>query len=212
MSSETQQDKTPASNVASSEAAAKVAPDSDYNWRSKTLDRPISELSLLERSLLFAELAWIAYLAEESAATIVDDIGLRETLFFERDGSQAYIFKTDTDCIVSCRGTEPTSWNDVKADLNAFPALAETDWESASRLQRRSGRLVATHGKSVDRKMTRRSGSAVIPWAARWQRFLLVAASCRTSTQHHASCTPTVVLAWETNATSTMSSLSISAG
>ena len=97
-----------------------------YQFRSKPLEGPIEELSLLGRSLLFAELAKVAYLAEESAAQIVDDIGLRETLFFDRDGSQAYVFKTDTDCVVACRGTEPHEWNDIKADVNAMTAVAET--------------------------------------------------------------------------------------
>lgn len=97
-----------------------------YRFKSDALDHPINDLSLLQRSLLFAELAWVAYLAEESAAKIVDDIGLRETMFFDRDGSQAYIFKTEHDCIVACRGTEPNEWNDVKADCNAFTAVSET--------------------------------------------------------------------------------------
>ena len=97
-----------------------------YRWKSNTIDGPINELSLLQRSLLFAELAWVAYMAEDSAATIVDDIGLRETLFFDRHGAQAYVFKTDHDCIVACRGTEPNEWNDVKADVNAFPEISET--------------------------------------------------------------------------------------
>ncbi len=97
-----------------------------YRFRSAPLDHPIEELNVLERSLLFAELAWVAYEAEESAAKIVDDIGLKETLFLDRDGSQAYIFKSDTDCIVACRGTEPTEWNDIRADVNAVTALSET--------------------------------------------------------------------------------------
>ena len=97
-----------------------------YSFKSRPLEGPIEERGILERSLLFAELAWVAYLAEESAAKVVDDIGLRETLFLDRDGSQAYIFKTDTDCIVACRGTEPNEWNDIRADVNAVSAVAET--------------------------------------------------------------------------------------
>lgn len=97
-----------------------------YSFKSRPLEGPIEERSILERSLLFAELAWVAYLAEESASKVVDDIGLRETLFLDRDGSQAYIFKTDTDCIVACRGTEPNEWNDIRADVNAVSAVAET--------------------------------------------------------------------------------------
>lgn len=97
-----------------------------YRFRSDPLDHPIDDLTILQRSLLFAELAWVAYLAEESAASMVDDLGLRETLFFERDGSQAYIFKSEWDCIVACRGTEPNEWNDIQADVNAVTAVAET--------------------------------------------------------------------------------------
>ena len=97
-----------------------------YQFLTDPLNGPIEQLSLLRRSLLFAELAWVAYLEEESAAATVDDVGLRETLFFERDGSQAYVFRTETDCIIACRGTEPTEWNDIRADVNAVSALAET--------------------------------------------------------------------------------------
>ena len=98
----------------------------DYRFRSHVVQGPIAELSFLRRALLFAELAWVAYLEEASAAKVVDDIGLRETLFLERDGSQAYVFRTRHDTIVACRGTEPTEWNDIRADVNAFTALAET--------------------------------------------------------------------------------------
>lgn len=101
-------------------------PNPIYKFRSAPLVRPIEEMSLLERSLLFAELSDIAYLAEESAATIVDDIALKETLFFDHSGAQAYIFKTPFDCVVACRGTEPSDFNDIKADLNAWTVLSET--------------------------------------------------------------------------------------
>ena len=97
-----------------------------YRFRSGPLDHPIEDLTILQRSLLFAELAWVAYLAEDSASTVVDDIELRETLFIEQDGSQAYVFKSDTDCIIACRGTEPNEWNDIRADVNAVSAVAET--------------------------------------------------------------------------------------
>lgn len=83
-------------------------------------------MSLLQRSLLFAELAWVAYLEESSAQDTVSQIGLRETLFFDKDGSQAYMFANEHDCIVACRGTEPKEWNDIRADLNAIWVLSET--------------------------------------------------------------------------------------
>ena len=42
------------------------------------------------------------------------------------DGSQAYLFENDQDCVVACRGTEPNEWNDIRADVNAIHAVAET--------------------------------------------------------------------------------------
>lgn len=97
-----------------------------FEFKSERVTRPIGEMSLLRRSLLFAELASIAYSEEASAQPVVSQLGLDETLFFERDGSQAYMFANKHDCIVACRGTEPQEWNDIKADVNAFMALADT--------------------------------------------------------------------------------------
>ncbi len=98
----------------------------DYRFHSDPLTQPLAEVSFLRRSLLLAELAYVAYLEEDSAATVVDDVGLRETLFLEEDGSQAYVFRTEHDTIVACRGTEPNEWNDIRADLNALMAVSET--------------------------------------------------------------------------------------
>jgi triacylglycerol lipase len=87
---------------------------------------PIRGLSLLRRSLLFAELSLIAYndYAEALAAATV--IGLPDVQFFNHDGSQAYRFRNRHDCVIACRGTEPHEWNDIRADANAVTALAET--------------------------------------------------------------------------------------
>ena len=30
------------------------------------------------------------------------------------------------DLVIACRGTQPTEFNDIKADLNAVPVVAET--------------------------------------------------------------------------------------
>ncbi|MEM9610773.1 MAG: lipase family protein, partial [Actinomycetota bacterium] len=49
-----------------------------------------------------------------------------EAELIDRDGAQAYLFVTDTDRVVACRGTEPREWNDIKADANALHDLAET--------------------------------------------------------------------------------------
>lgn len=93
---------------------------------SQPLAGPISELAPLHRSLLFAELARLAYSEEASAASVVETINLTETLFVERDGAQAYVFRNNDDCIVACRGTEPSELNDLKADVDATSVLSET--------------------------------------------------------------------------------------
>ena len=79
----------------------------------------ITHLEPLARSLLFAELSMIAYLPEaevKKAALLLD---FHTLVYYDRDGSQAYSFISDTDHVVACRGTEPNEWNDLKADLDA---------------------------------------------------------------------------------------------
>ena len=87
---------------------------------------PITDLTRLQQSLLFAELSQIAYMPPELALICVRKIGFAESLYFDRDGAQAYRFRNEHDCVVVCRGTEPNEWNDVKADVNAVAVLAET--------------------------------------------------------------------------------------
>jgi triacylglycerol lipase len=89
------------------------------------LTGPIAELTLLQQSLLFAELSQIAYMPPGPALTCVRKVGFSESLYFDRDGAQSYRFRNQYDCVVVCRGTEPNEWNDVKADANAVAVLAE---------------------------------------------------------------------------------------
>lgn len=86
---------------------------------------PIVELPRLVQSLLFAELAAASYFDEPHAAEVVRQIGFKGSQYFDRDGAQAYIFWNDSDCVVSCRGTEPNEWNDIRADVNAVGVLTE---------------------------------------------------------------------------------------
>ena len=79
-----------------------------------------------ERSLLFAQLAQIAYLDKKTASTEARKLGFTTTEFYEKDGAQAYRFMNKTDLVIACRGTQPTEFNDIKADLSALPVMAET--------------------------------------------------------------------------------------
>jgi triacylglycerol lipase len=90
------------------------------------LTGPIANLTRLQQSLLFAELSQIAYMPPEPALSCVRKIGFFESLYFDRNGAQAYRFRNQHDCVLVCRGTEPNEWNDVKADANAVAVLAET--------------------------------------------------------------------------------------
>lgn len=96
------------------------------NIHSKLGSNPISELSFAKRSLLFAELANIAYCDADQATKYAKQIGFTKVEFYDRDGAQAYWFATSRDVVVACRGTEPTQFNDILADLRAAPVRSES--------------------------------------------------------------------------------------
>ena len=89
-------------------------------------DGPIEALDRLRASLLFAQISRISYMRPEAVDVYIPRLGLRLENFADREGAQAYIFGSDTDVVIACRGTEPNDWNDVKADVNALMVLAET--------------------------------------------------------------------------------------
>jgi triacylglycerol lipase len=60
------------------------------------------------------------------AGRLAFQIGLPEIRYYDRDGAQAYIFANRDDAVVTCRGTEPHDWNDVRADLDLATTTAET--------------------------------------------------------------------------------------
>ncbi len=87
---------------------------------------PIEQLTFLRKALLFAEFAKISYNDEDEATRAATMIGFPDVTFFDHDGSQAYRFRNDNDCVIACRGTEPNEWNDIRADANAASVVAET--------------------------------------------------------------------------------------
>ena len=86
----------------------------------------ISTMNFNERSLLFAKLSSIAYSNIKEAKSQVKKLGFTTVEFYEKDGAQAYRFMNKTDLVIACRGTEPTEFNDISADLKALPVMAET--------------------------------------------------------------------------------------
>jgi|TARA_R110002167_G_scaffold44615_1_gene134061 triacylglycerol lipase len=86
----------------------------------------IEKLSFKEKSLLFAKLSSIAYNNMKEAKSQAKRLGFTTIEFYEKDGAQAYRFMNKTDLVIACRGTQPTEFNDLKADLKAIPVMAET--------------------------------------------------------------------------------------
>ena len=86
----------------------------------------ITSKSVKERSLLFAKLSAIAYLAPDEAKRGARALGFTTTEFYDKSGAQAYRFQNKHDLVIACRGTQPTEFGDIKADLKAMPVLAET--------------------------------------------------------------------------------------
>jgi triacylglycerol lipase len=87
---------------------------------------PLATLSFLRRALAFAELALIAYNDEAEAQRAARAIGFPDAQLFDNDGSQAYRFRNEHDVVLACRGTQPTEWNDIRADANAVMSVVGT--------------------------------------------------------------------------------------
>ena len=87
----------------------------------------ISKMNFADRSLLFAKLSSIAYNDKiKEVKKQVKELGFTTVEFYNRDGAQAYRFQNKEDLVIACRGTQPTEFNDIKADLKAVPVVAET--------------------------------------------------------------------------------------
>lgn len=86
----------------------------------------IKSMDFKQRSLLFAKLAQIAYLDKKDATKKAKELGFTTIEFYNIDGAQSYRFMNKEDLVIACRGTEPTEYNDIKADANALPVIAET--------------------------------------------------------------------------------------
>jgi|TARA_R110000851_G_scaffold9273_2_gene34675 triacylglycerol lipase len=88
--------------------------------------KSIKDLDHLQKSLLFAKLSQLAYNNIDVAKKQAKVLGFTTTEFYDKDGAQAYRFMSKADLVIACRGTQPTEFNDLKADLKALPVLAET--------------------------------------------------------------------------------------
>ena len=97
----------------------------EFAFKSKINGR-ISELSLIQRALLFSEVSMISYLPIEECNIAAGKLGFVDGKFFNSNNAQAYWFQSEHDSVVVCRGTEVSELEDLKADANAVAAIAET--------------------------------------------------------------------------------------
>ena len=87
----------------------------------------ISNMTFPQRSYLFAQLASIAYSNDvKDVKKQAKALGFTEVEFYDKKGAQAYRFQNKEDLVIACRGTEPTKFNDIAADLKAAPVKSET--------------------------------------------------------------------------------------
>lgn len=86
----------------------------------------LAKMTFLERALLAAELAMIAYNDELEAGRAGQVVGFPDVTYFNNRGAQAYRFRNQHNTIIACRGTEPNEWSDIRADVDAVSVLAET--------------------------------------------------------------------------------------
>lgn len=68
-----------------------------------------------------ALISQIAYFDEKSAKKQFKNLGYTKVQFLDIDGAQAYVVSNKNEMTIAFRGTEPTQFSDIIADLNAFP-------------------------------------------------------------------------------------------
>ena len=72
----------------------------------------ISKLTVYQQALHMAQLSDLAYNDNQ----LFTDFGY-DSIFLSKNGTQAYFLWDKHDAIVVCRGTQPSEWSDIKADL-----------------------------------------------------------------------------------------------
>ena len=78
-----------------------------------------------EQAAFFARCSEYAYLGGRDGVNKFAELGFDAT-FLDHDGSQAYWLVNDNDLVIVCRGTEPTEFKDIAADLKAIPVPSAT--------------------------------------------------------------------------------------
>lgn len=89
------------------------------------MSNPINMRPFPEQAHLFARLSEIAYTDPKDSEVQFKELGFSSE-FIDVKGSQAYLLTNSDDAIVVCRGTEPTEFADIKADLDVKTVPSST--------------------------------------------------------------------------------------
>lgn len=84
------------------------------------MNSPINTRTFPTQAHLFAKISELAYLDPPEGQARFAELGFLSE-FIDHHGSQAYWLHNDTDLIIVCRGTEPTEFKDIAADLRITP-------------------------------------------------------------------------------------------
>lgn len=79
---------------------------------------PINQTKFTEQAYLFARLSRLAYKDLDQVEEEFAQLGFNAR-FFNINGSQAYLLTNAHDLVVVCRGTQPSEFADIAADLDA---------------------------------------------------------------------------------------------
>ena len=75
----------------------------------------------------FATLAKIAYLTEQQSKPTVHELGYTKSKLVDHKGAECLIVENSSRVVLCFRGTEPTEFSDIKADLKAWKRESETE-------------------------------------------------------------------------------------
>jgi len=81
-------------------------------------------MSHLQHCHLMAKMAETAYLDGPEAQPRYKSMGFHQHLFIDIDGAQCHVVSNQDMFVLCFRGTEPSEFSDIKADLNALPDRA----------------------------------------------------------------------------------------
>jgi len=78
---------------------------------------PLQSQSFAQQSFFFATCSKLAYLRRKDGIPAFGNIGFSAS-YISKNGSQVYVISNQHDIVIVCRGTEPTQFEDIKADLD----------------------------------------------------------------------------------------------